>query len=424
MQKQNGEINKMNKIILDKIIVLNNAVEYEFTIVGEIKHFFNNNKMFVEYNYEVSDVPLSILTIPFVANIIPLVWLSKSTLEVDQLDNTFYKCLENIKNGFENMYPNVEFKGSVKVNNLVENIYNYEHEAAQLFTGGVDAATTFIRIKDKMPYLITHNGWYKNDKTYNKIWDVEKKDALQFAKKYNLQNIFVESNYATFMNYENLNKKYEKLLGDNWWHGIHHGLALICTSIPIAYLLKIKTIYIASSFYEGYEAKCGSDPRIDNNIKYSSGNVFHDCYEHNRQEKIKILTDYTDKYNDEFKLKICFSEDENCCKCEKCMRTIMGIIAEGSSPNKFGIDINFNVSQQLKRFLDENIKYFTDSKIMIWNIIISRMKENKINIKNVEEFEWFLNYNLKKQRRQKLLYYRITNFIPILRRRIKERIEN
>lgn len=88
----------MNSIILDKIVVRNNRVDYYFSIKGDLqKYFKTSNHMFLEYNYDVSDIPLSILAIPFVANVVPLVWITNSTIVINELDKSFYICLNNIK---------------------------------------------------------------------------------------------------------------------------------------------------------------------------------------------------------------------------------------------------------------------------------------------------------------------------------------
>lgn len=50
------------------------------------------------------------------------------------------------------MFPSVRFKGSIVVDKIIDNTYTPELEAASLFSGGLDALTTFIRIKDKNHY--------------------------------------------------------------------------------------------------------------------------------------------------------------------------------------------------------------------------------------------------------------------------------
>src|SRR5690348_9752599 len=110
----------MNSITLDKIVAKNNRVDYFFSIKGDLQKYFKaTNHMFLEYNYDLSDIPNSILAIPFVSNVIPLMWITDSTILINELDKTFYVCLNNIKNAYQNMFPNVEFKGSIVVDNII-----------------------------------------------------------------------------------------------------------------------------------------------------------------------------------------------------------------------------------------------------------------------------------------------------------------
>ena len=320
----------MNTIILDEIVVKNNRVDYFFSIKGNLQKYFKiNNHMFLEYNYDISDIPNSILAIPFVSNVIPLVWITDSTILINELDESFYECLNNIKMAYQNMFPSVRFKGSIVVDKIIDNTYTPELEAASLFSGGLDALTTFIRIKDKKPLLITEYGWHEDNIEESDVWEADKENAINFAKCHGLENILIQSNYGTFISAGNIDHDFRGKLEDSWWHGLHHGLAIISAAIPIAFKLKIKCIYIASSNSPLYEVTCASDPTVDNEIRYASGEVFHDGYELNRQDKVKVVVDHYSAIKELVNIRVCFKNEENCCKCEKCLRTIMGIIAEG-----------------------------------------------------------------------------------------------
>ena len=52
---------------------------------------------------------------------------------------------------------------------------------------------------------------------------------------------------------------------------------------------------------------------------------------------------------------MCYSDiksDLNCSRCEKCYRTIIGIILANDDPNKYGFTVNENIYQQMfDRFL-------------------------------------------------------------------------
>lgn len=413
----------MEGIILNNINVEKNKVIYKFSPNEALKKYFNyGNQLFIQYNKDINQVPNSILMIPFLVNVMPILWITDYEMIVEELDEDFYYCLENVKKGFKSMYPNVSFNGQLHVKNLIKNEYDIQKEAAQLFSGGLDAVTTYIRIKEKYPVLITHYNWFEDEIKEDEVWLAEKKIVTDFAEKYELANIFIESNFGTFLNYKALDKDFSKKLNDNWWHGIHHGMAFIGMTAPIMYLMKIKTLYIASSFYEGNPCPCASDPRIDNQIKMASSNVYHDSYEFNRQQKVQIINNYVKKTNDKINLKVCFRTDKNCCNCEKCMRTILGIIIEGGNPKDFGFEIDDNYDFTLKHFLRNEVKFFTKSKILIWSIMRERLKENYEQVSEKWDFEWLLNYDFKKEKKIRLMEYRIKKFFPILIRKIKTRL--
>jgi hypothetical protein len=410
----------MSNLILKDIRVKNNRVDYFFDIEGELQKYFNkSNHLFFQYNFDVSDIPTSVLAIPFVANVIPLIWITNSTILIEELDKSFYDCLRNIKAAFKDMFPNVMFNGSISVKKVVSNSYIPQKEAASLFSGGLDALTTFIRIKEKKPMLITEYGWHDDDIQNSEVWDADKENAVGFAKTYGLENILIQSNYGTFIIAKNIDYDFNNILKDSWWHGLHHGLAIISAAIPTAYKFKIKCIYIASSNSPMYKVTCASDPTIDNKIKYASGGVFHDGFEFTRQDKVKVITDYQCNTGESFNIRVCFKNKENCCRCEKCLRTILGIIAEGKDPRNFGFNIPQDFSKYFKHVLDDEVKFFTDTFIIIyWRIIQKRMKDNYDKIIYKELLDWFLDYDFVTQRRKSLLRYRTTKFFPILKRKI------
>lgn len=409
----------MRSIVLDKMDINKNKIDYYFSIEGKIQKYFNKkNYLFFEYNHNISILPKSILAIPFVANIAPLAWITDSTIKVNELDKSFYDCLSKIKKAYQNMYPNVSFKGKIIVENIVCNSYIPQYEAAQLFSGGLDALATYIRIKEKNPLLITEYGWHKEKTEENAVWEKDKTNVVGFAIRNELENILIHSNYGTFIKAQRIDSDFQRKLGDSWWHGLHHGLAIITAAIPTAFKFKVECIYIASSYFEGYKAKCASDPTVDNNIRFASGKVFHDGYEINRQDKVKIVVDYYSKMKELANLRVCFRKEENCCNCEKCVRTILGIVAEGKNPSNFGFNIPEDLSIHVQSFLEENVKYFTPARVMQWNLAKSRMEENQHNILYQDLLRWFLHYNFVKERKKSLLKYRVTKFLPIVKRRI------
>lgn len=412
----------MSNIKLNKIEVKKNRVYYFFEVSKELRRFFDKELyMFVEYDEDITNIPKSILVIPFVANIIPLIWITDSTLWVEEIDREYYDSLYRVRSVYQDMYPKCKFRGTIISAKTTNNNYKAKRPAMQLFSGGLDAITTSIRINHKNPILINIYGWHKEKIESNIIFDSDKRNILEFSRRNNLEVKFVQSNFATIIIGREVDKAYRKKLNNSWWHGLQHGMCFIGHAIPLAYKYKVKDIYIANSFPLGGERhSCSSDPAVDIQIKYGDGGVIHDGCELTRQDKVKIILDKQKEENGMYPLSVCSFNDKNCCKCEKCFRTILGLVAEGADIRKFGFDINEDLKSYFIKLMDERIHLLgleRESSIH-WPDIKARMIDNKENITEKEFVDWFLTYDFINERKKSVLKYRINNFIPILKRKI------
>ena len=79
----------MRNIVLDNIFVDQNIVYYNFSCSKELDNYFKSKQMFIEYPEDVSSVPLSILSIPFIATFLGISWLENTNLYVDELDSRY-----------------------------------------------------------------------------------------------------------------------------------------------------------------------------------------------------------------------------------------------------------------------------------------------------------------------------------------------
>ena len=133
----------MNKIVLKDIDVIDGSVKYFYNIEGEWKKYYNDNLNYeIEYPINVSNVPKNVLAVPFVCNILPIVWLCDATLQLETIDKDFFENITHIKKGYEEMYPMLSFNGDIKVDNVEENRSKQCDKSAVFFSGGVDAYTT------------------------------------------------------------------------------------------------------------------------------------------------------------------------------------------------------------------------------------------------------------------------------------------
>jgi hypothetical protein len=93
-------------------------------------------------------------------------------------------------------------------------------------------------------------------------------------------------------------------------------------------------------------------------------------------------------------LRVCWDSrgGRNCCACEKCYRTIAGLLAEGVDPEKYGFK---GISTKYERIKDDILKrfIFMDMHIPYWKDIQRRCVENRRNIHLPQEMDWIYDYN-------------------------------
>lgn len=397
----------MQSIELKSIKVTNNKVEYEYEVTEKIKQFFLDTPFFLEYSInekplDISPVPESILAVPFVCNLLPIAWITNSILIVPELDKDFLDTIPQIKLGYQRMFPNVAWGGDVLVQRVVPNLPVTQVRSAAFFSGGVDSWCTLMRHMDESPDLIAI--WGSDVPWDNESGWHELRDSLrETADDLLLPLITVRSTFRRTIYEDCLTWTFEKALEDNWWHGVQHGIAIISHAAPSNYLRGVSTQYIAASHCpEDGVVKCASDPSIDNFVRFGGCRVVHDAYI-SRQEKIRYILDYCKRHSQKAKLHVCWETDsgENCCRCEKCYRTIVGILIEGGDPADYGFPetkVNLKHMQQLLQ--DEYV--YSESLKPIWRQIGMAARRNHNILKNNKDYKylkWIESFNFEKPER-------------------------
>ena len=330
-------------------------VVYQYTFDASLdKYFKKSNLFFSEYDVDVSMVPHSVLVVPFLANFTPISWFAGFDITVDEVDEDFYKALQNIKQELEKHHPALQGKESKLVGNLTNNEKSGE-KSAMLFSGGVDAFATYFRHFEEYPDLITIKG-ADIELSDTKQWD----EVVSFNENEpilkNNDRHYVISNLKDFYTYE-----VDLLLPTpGWWGNIQHGLALIGALAPLSHIKGYGRIYIAStrSIHMAFNA-WGSMPETDEKISWAGLQVHHDGFELKRQEKVDLIVDSLKKLNKNTTLRVCYSEikkDLNCSHCEKCVRTIYGIILAGGNPNDFGFKADKNIYERIQNTVSRGFR--------------------------------------------------------------------
>lgn len=390
-----------NTVKLKSITVEESQVKYEYELDGEIKKAFNVIKGYeINFSEDVSSVPKSVLAVPFIANVLPIVWVYDATLIIQELDKDFYDHLNDIKKGYQDMYPKVKFGGEIIAEKIVhtrpsERVEPEEAiESALLFSGGVDATSSLVTMlkEGKKPALVTLWGADVSLNDENG-WEEKSAHTEKVAQLFGLKSFMVKTNFREFINETLLDSKVEKQAGDQWWHGFQHGIGIIGHTAPLVYLYAFKELCIAASFTRGENMTCASDPTIDEHVNMAGCRVIHDGYDYSRQDKIANIHSFVRGANiKKLPIKVCWISlgAKNCGKCEKCIRTACGFLAEGGDLQAY--DLGSYNAEYARNFI-LNRHYFRHT--LQWARIQSRLEDNAGGLSSeiLGQVGWVLDVN-------------------------------
>lgn len=381
-------------------VVDHNKVQCSFTCTKEIEKYFLETKFWVEYDRPIDSVPHSLLVIPLLSNILPIVWASDTDLYVEELDFTFMQSLDAIKNSFQGLHSNVKFKGNVYADRQIENNSYSAHHSASLFSGGVDSLTTYIQRKEEKPYLISV--WGADIELNNvKGWERVRHHLHAFGIRNHVTNVFVKSNLRSFLNHREIHTRFLRNTNySSWWGPFQHGVGLLGLCAPISYTEGISKIYIPST-YSVHEPKLpwGSHPTIDNNVKWGKTSAIHEGYELTRQDKLKVISEFINNTDSSQQLRVCYKSESgtNCGKCEKCSRTMIGLILEGIDPNQHGFQMSAQRYHDIKSNLVQG-RWKLNNNIYFWEDIKNAVLHKRENIpeEGRDFFAWMHEVDFRK----------------------------
>lgn len=329
----------MGKITVTRTKIEAHRITCSVTVKGDVREAFTKGKFsfYLDSDRSLGDVPESIAVIPLLGDLLPVAWVYDAVIEVGACDRDFAESIPAVKQGYADMYPMLCFGGELHAERITENTASGKGALA-LYSGGADSADTAIRHLSEKPALLSI--WGSDIPLSNaEAWAGMVGQIETAADALGLGFETLSSNFRSFLKGAVLNRKVAAA-GDDWWHGFQHGLALLCQAAPMAWLLGTDKVYIASSFSEADRGKytCASDPTIDNHVRYCGAQVIHDGYDCIRQDKLHNIVQWHRSTGKALPLHVCWEagDNSNCCHCEKCWRTILGLYAEGEDPRDYG----------------------------------------------------------------------------------------
>ena len=394
----------MDFIEIERIEAISNILRIKLRFSSSISKYFTTDTFECVYSEKIDSIDNSVLVIPVLAQILPISWLTDAVIVLDSIDKNFYNSIPEIKRGYQNMYPMLSFKGSMKVNDIVSNTKMNNQRSASLFSGGLDAIATLIAHEEEHPDLIMVHG---ADIPYEEKegWNIALSQNQKIAELFNLSLRTIESNFTTFVDQHNLNRL-SIPTHDNWWHGFQHGLGLLGLCAPLSVIYDYSKLYIASSHTERDNVSCASDPSIDNYVRFASCRVIHDQYEYNRLQKTLNIVSFSKSKKVYPHLRVCYRNKvgDNCCRCEKCIRTAAGIVISGESPEKYG----FNKKDIFKNSKLKVILQLNYSAVPLWEDMQNYLIENT-DISLPKDLNWLRKCNFHKELYR--FHYRAIHYI-------------
>lgn len=331
--------------LIDSISVNKNVLRIKAN--PEFHQNYLTDHFFAEYDKDIdlTGLDYSLVTIPFIMNVAPIVWISEKNYAVDSMDEDLYNALSVIQKVFQAFYQSKSWSGKIVPKKLVSNkVKKQPNTVAALFSHGLDAVYTSFHNRDKKQILITVCGG-DIGLSKKKMWDNVQEQCRKFAAIHGHTNSFVRSNFNTFRNFAYL-RDLSPELNRNWFGWTSQSLSYTGLAAPIAYLKGCSQVLLASTRTSDNPFPYGTHPVIDNNIAYAGMYVDHDGPEANRLDKIREIAHICTAHSlPKPMLRVCWGKHPlggNCNECEKCFRTIVELLVEGQIPQDYGFDISLD----------------------------------------------------------------------------------
>lgn len=359
---------------------------------------------------DLTKIPEQVLLIPFYLNAAPVIWISGEDVVVEKMDASLFAALRRVKAALVKMYPALEWGGQIEVNNIVATEkFSHERISAMLFSGGLDSVASSYRHFDEKQVLVTVRG--SDIALDDEIgWKTVRSATSAYAESIGADYFFLESNFYQFLNQSYLGSICVSVPA--WWAYVQHGMGLSGLMAIPAWLKKAKRAYIAATHsYAFGDTPWGSTPKIDDEIEWFGVRVEHDCFDLTRQGKVELICRKVAAGAKPPFLRVCYSSrgGTNCCLCEKCCRTMSGLLVAGHGYREFGFDLSEDsFIKNVYRALDN--KRFPSDKNMTfhWMDIQTRIKSelfyrnNEFSCELINYINWLKGFDFVRYERAKV----------------------
>ena len=310
----------------------------------EFRRTYTDVPFYSEYDDEVdlASLPEEILLLPFLFNVLPVIWRSGAQYRIRSLDPEVAASLAEVRESLRRLHPRFSWRGELIPDRLSEPRAVAEarqDRLALLFSGGADSVYSSLVHRETSQVLVTilsALGVYdwENPNAHKAARDHFERNAKAFGHR----SAFVSSNLCGYVPYPKLAGLWPR--PRRWLVEVQHGLGFVGLMAPLLTHLGVRRLLMAGCELDHYGLPSGSHPAILGAIRWSGGRVEPDGNKATRQEKIRTIHAITGSGGGPTPvLKPCLRPVEgfvNCGICSKCQQTILGLLAEGADPAAYG----------------------------------------------------------------------------------------
>ena len=390
--------------LIDSVTVNKNIIK--ITINEGFKKKYLTGDFFAEYDKDIDLAKLdySIQIMPFIMNVVSIVWISGRDYYIDSMDEELYASLEKVKEVFKRMYKKTSWNGRLIPRKLVKNSlpFSLKERPAQeymalLFSGGVDSTASSFYHKEKKQLLITVWGHWDLPLHDEKLWKKRAEQLRDFAKQYHHESAFIKSNYYSFLNRNVLDHISPEI--SSWRIFTVEGIGWAGLAAPLMLLKGYPELRHGSTVTWDFKFPAAANPFVDDNIKFSGGWLKHDLFDMNRLEKCSFIASLCKKENlRKPHMRVCEEKIVgNCGTCQKCLRTVLELAVIGEDPKEYGFNISAQTAlKKSRQFMKEHTTGYTT----VWHFmhIKELLEKKKAQGEDIpDDLEWILSVDLNKK---------------------------
>jgi hypothetical protein len=346
------------------------TVKYDLRCHREIQEYFSPPGLYVTYDIDISEVPEALLLIPLLATLAPVAWALGADVSVPSLDCRFREALCRLKQALQLLHPGIDWRGEIHADDVIDCRALYRgHGRAICFSGGVDSLASLVAHRDDQPRPRLMTVWGADvglgqPEHWQQVVSSNRALAMRSAMELSL----IETNFRTCFNFYKLKGRFLDHFA-NWYSGVQQGAGLLGLSAPLAFVYNLGHIHIPASYTADFAQPWGSHPDLDNALAWGTTDAVHDGYDLSRQQKLRVLARYIRDQDPFVPIRVCWAHGRNCSRCEKCCRTMVGLVLEGVDPNDHGFRFSTETLSSIRRQIEQGSFMLSELSLWMWTDI-------------------------------------------------------